>query len=462
MAGDQSMTTEREKKLQIATFRFGIISEFVTGVRLEYGEKERLLKEKTNRTYDIPFSKSRTRVARSTIEYWISEYRKAGFRLEGLEPKKRSDKGSSRAISPSLKLAIKELKKEEPSIKVPAIVNRLRTKKLIGQDEVLNPSTIYRYLAAENLININEDAVDKRHFEASHPNELWQSDVMHGPYVRVDGDKSKKSYLIAIIDDHSRLIVHAEFYLAETVENLLDALRQAVLKRGLPQKLYVDNGACFKTLHLEQVSAQLGIGIKHSRPYTPQGRGKIERWFKYVRENFLLSQAKETRDTLDLINHHFSEWVETYNGKIHSTTKQTPTDRYRQGLECVRPAPPGILDYFRQIEFRRVKKDRTIKLHGTLLEAPVGLIDRQVELRYHFEDLSQVEIFFQNKSYGIAGVVSPHVNAKIGRNWEKKDRPHKGASRSAEEALVANEAPSTGQLFGRTADDQPEDREVVT
>jgi putative transposase len=439
--------TEREKKLKMATFRFGIISEFVTGVRLEYGEKERLIREKISRTYDVPFSKNRTRVARSTIEKWICDYKKAGFRLEGLEPKPRSDKGSARAISPSLKLAIKELKKEEPTIKVPAIINRLRHKKLIAQDEALNPSTIYRYLAAEELLSVNTDAQDKRHFEASHPNEMWQSDVMHGPYVRTNDEKSKKSYLIAIIDDHSRLIIHAEFYLAETLQNFLDALRQGILKRGLPQKLYVDNGACFKTLHLEQVAAQLGIGIQHSRPYTPQGRGKIERWFRYVRENFLHSNAKESRDRLDLLNHHLAEWVEDYNSRVHSTTKQTPYERYRQGLECVRPAPAGILDYFRQIEFRRVKKDRTIKLHGVLLEAPVGLIDRQVELRYHFEDLSQVEIFFQNKSYGIASVVSAHVNAKIGRDWD----PHKSSKPTKpEEVLVASSAPSSGQLFGQS------------
>ena len=142
------------------------------------------------------------------------------------------------------------------------------------------------------MLFINEDAKDKRHFEASHPNEIWQSDVMHGPYVQVEG-RARKTYLIAVIDDHSRYIVHAEFYLAETITNFLDCLRQAILARGLPQKLYTDNGACFKTSHLEQVSAQLGIAIKHTRPYTPQGRGKIERWFKTVRDGFLGSHAKD-------------------------------------------------------------------------------------------------------------------------------------------------------------------------
>jgi transposase InsO family protein len=432
---------QNEKKLKIATFRFGLISEFVTGVRLNYGEKESLINAKLARKYDIPFS-HKDRISRSTIEKWVVDYKKAGYRLEGLYPIERSDKGTTRALSCSLKLAIKELMKESPHLKGPALITCLRHKKLIANDEHINSSTLYRYLRHEELMAINEDAIDKRHFEAEHPNEIWQSDVMHGPSVRVEG-KSKKAYLIAIIDDHSRFIVHAEFYLAETRENFLDCLRQGILKRGLPQKLYIDNGSCFKALHLEQVTAQLGIGISHSRPYIPQGRGKIERWFRYVRDNFI-SVYKEGKksDQLSSLNDGFNEWVEEYNNRVHGTTKQTPYKRYQAGLECVRPAPAHLLDYFRQIEFRRVKKDRTIRLMGALLEGPVGLIDRAVELRFHPGDLSRIEIFFQNRSYGLATIVNPHVNSKIGRNWD----PAPGRNKESE--LIENQLPpQTGQLF---------------
>ena len=434
---------ENEKKLKVASFRFGLISEFVTGVRLVYGEKEKLLNEKLKRSYDIPFS-LRNRLSRSSLEKWIVDYKKAGYRIDGLYPQERSDKGKTRALSSSLKLAIKELKRETPHLKGPALIACLRHKKLIGADEHINFSTLYRYLRQEELTTTNENAVDKRHFEALHPNEIWQSDVMHGPHVRDDG-KSKKAYLIAIIDDHSRFIIHAEFYLAETRVNFLDCLRQGILKRGLPQKLYIDNGSCFKALHLEQVTAQLGIGISHSRPYIPQGRGKIERWFKYVRDNFIGAyQLNQRSDKLDLLNHHFSEWVEEYNNnRIHGTTKQTPYNRYQNGLECVRPAPAHLIDYFRQIEFRRVKKDRTIRLLGTLFEAPVGLIDRQVELRFHPEDLSQVEIFFQNMSYGMAVIVNPHINSQIGRNWD----PHPESQKKQAELLGTQAPLQTGQLF---------------
>lgn len=434
---------EDDKKLKVATFRFGLISEFVTGVRLGYGEKERLIKEKVARRYDIPLS-PRNIISRSTLEKWIGDYKKAGYRIEGLYPQGRSDKGASRALSSSLKLAIKELKKEQPGLKAPALIICLRHKKLIGADEHINSSTLYRYLKSEDLTSLNEDAIDKRHFEAQHPNEIWQSDVMHGPYVKVDG-KSRKAYLIAIIDDHSRLIIHAEFYLAETRENFLDCLRLGIMKRGLPQKLYIDNGSCFKALHLEQVTAQLGIAISHSRPYTPQGRGKIERWFKFVRDNFISVEKSNpaNAEKLDHLQSHFVEWVDEYNNRVHGTTKQTPYDRYRAGLECVRPAPAGLLDYFRQIEFRRVKKDRTVRLMGFMFEVPVRLIDRQVELRFHPEDLSAVEVFFQGKSYGIAPVVNAHINSKIGRNWD----PHPGSLKPSTEQIVVEVSTPTGQLF---------------
>lgn len=431
-----------DKNLQIATFRFGIISEFVTGVRLGYGDKERLLKEKLSRTYDIPNSSGNS-LSRSTIEKWISDYKKSGYRIEGLYPQVRSDKGQTRSLSPYLRLAIKELKKEQPDLKLPALITCLRHKKLIGSEERINASTVYRYLREEELSSVNNDALDKRNFEALHPNEIWQSDVMHGPYVRFE-NRAQKSYLIAIIDDHSRFIVHAEFYLSESREKFLDCLRQAILKRGLPQKLYIDNGSCYKALHLEQVAAQLGIGITHSRPYMPQGRGKIERWFKYVRDSFIsVYKQGEKCDKLDLLNHHFLEWVDEYNNRVHSTTKQAPYARYRQGLECVRPAPAHLLNYFRQVEFRRVKKDRTIRLMSTVFEAPVSLIDRKVELRFHPEDLSQVEIYFQGKSYDMAPVVNAHINSQIGRNWD----PHPDVLKPRTELISIQSPPPTGQLF---------------
>lgn len=404
-----------DKKLQIATFRFGIIGDFVTGTRLDYGERERLLKDKSIRSYQIPFS-NRTMIARNTIEKWICDYKKAGFRLEGLYPKVRLDKGRSRFLSSEIKLNILELKKQNPELTVPALIKLLKYKKLLSEEQRLNSSTIYQFLKRERIEKVNLEAKDKRKFEALHPNQIWQSDVMHGPYVDVDGRK-RKVYLIAIIDDFSRMIISADFYLSETRESFIHCLQEAVMARGLPQKLYIDNGSCFRALHLEQIAAQLGIAIHHSRPYTPQGRGKIERWFKHVRDNFLLPYTDKKLD-LKSLKDDFEQWVLEYNYRLHSSTNEKPIERYKNNLQAVRPAPHDITKYFRQIEWRRVRKDRTVKLNNLSYEVPVNLIDRKIELRFFPDDPNSVEIYFDNKSHGFAKVVDLHVNSIIGRDWE--------------------------------------------
>lgn len=436
---------ENEKNTQIAIFRFGVISDFVIGSRLDYGEKEKLLEEKVARKYKIPFS-NRTVVARTTIEGWILDYKNAGYRFEGLYPKTRSDKGVLKTLTDEVKAAIIELKKAKPDLTVPSILKILKSKKLIESESDLNLSTIYKMLKDEALVKVNQDAKDKRKFEAGHPNDLWQSDVMHGPHVLVNG-KLKKTYLIAIIDDFSRFIINAQIYLNETRSSFLDCLKVGVETRGLPRKLYVDNGSCFKAIHLDQITAQLGVAIHHSRPYVPQGRGKIERWFQNVQESFLqVFKESYPRATLEELKEHLGEWVLDYNNKVHSSIETTPQKRYQDHIECVRPAPPDLINYFRQIEFRRVRKDRTIKLHGVSFEVPVGLIDRKIELRYFAEDLSQVEVYFENKSYGMAKVVDVLINSEIGRNWDTTKEKKTKKQDSHDSIEEKNREPKTDLL----------------
>ena len=270
-------------------------------------------------------------------------------------PSSRKDKGIFRALDDSLQLAIKATKEDKPELTAVAVINELRHLKLIGADENINMNVLYRFLKKYDLERPKKQ-LDRRAFEANFPNELWQSDVLHGPKV-VTESKKIKSYLIAILDDHSRLIVHGQFYLSEKLADFKHCLKQAITRRGLPQKLYIDNGSCYKAINLEQVTACLGIGIAHTPPYTPQGRGKIERWFRYVRDNFLPTISPNIK--LDQLNERFFDWIEGDHNRTHSTTKKTPLQRYQLNMKCVRPAPPNLIDYFRFIEFRRVKRDRT-------------------------------------------------------------------------------------------------------
>ena len=260
--------------------------------------------------------------------------------------------------------------------------------------------------------------VDRRKFEAELPNDLWQSDVMHGPRVDVDG-KMRKTYLIAMIDDHSRLIVYARFYLSENLASYLDAFENAIATRGLPRKLYVDNGAAFRSHHLEYIAASLAISLIHSKPYTPQGRGKIERWFKTLRSSFL-ALFKGT-GLIDL-NEALTLWItESYHKKNHGATGQTPFERFTGKMHCLRTAPANLKDYFRKVARRTVSKDRSITLNGRLYEAPVAQIGKRVELLYHGSEPERLEVKYQNKSFGMIRTVNLNVNYRVKR--DKNNNP---------------------------------------
>jgi hypothetical protein len=258
-----------------------------------------------------------------------------------------------------------------------------------------------------------ENPVDRRKFEAELPNDLWQSDVMHGPLVQTGGRK-QKTYLIAVIDDHSRLIVYARFYLSEAIASYLDALENALARRGMPRKLYVDNGPAFRSKHLEYVCAGLSIALIHSRPYRPQGRGKIERWFGTVRTRFL---AVNKAATLPDLNAAFETWLtEDYQSKVHGATGQSPLDRFTSKMNCLRTAPANLKDYFRKVVRRTVNKDRTVTIDGRLYEAPVALVAKRVELLYHQGDPLRVEARYRGESFGAIRPVDPHVNCRIRRD----------------------------------------------
>lgn len=401
---------DEEQKKQIAVFRFGAIADLVGGINLERGERERLIREKCERRWGIPYS-DRSRLTRTTISRWIKRY---DGRLESLYPEDRADTGQSRVLSEEAGLALIRVRQTFPKAPVRKLIEQLEH---AGWGK-LAPTTAYRFLRDRGLMKAQQIIPeDRRKFEAELPNDLWQSDVLHGPLVETGG-KKRKSYLIAFIDDYSRLVPYGEFYPGESLAFYLKALEQALSTRGLPRKLYVDNGAAFRSHHLEQVTASLGIALIHARPYKPQGKGKIERLFRTVRSDFL-SGFRGT--TLSELNHAFDIWLrEIYHRRKHGATGQAPWERFTARMECLRPAPANLLDYFRQTARRRVAKDRTVSLNGKLFEAPVGLIGQQVTLRYHPTDLDQIEVVWKNQSYGFLSLVHLQVNSRVKRDKDSR------------------------------------------
>jgi len=404
---------DEDRKKQIAVFRFGVIHEFVGGAVLDYGEQERLLRDKCARKWKIPYS-NRTRVSRGAMLSWIKQYRDSGGRLESLYPKDRDDRKKSRAIDEHTAENLIALRKSMPTATVPALIKIMQKRRLVSPGARLSATTVYRFLHSHNLMKPVVSHLDRRKFEAELPNDLWQSDVMHGPLVTAE-PRQKKSYLIAFLDDHSRLAPYARFYLSEKLTDFLDAFEKALLKRGLPRKLYVDNGAAYRSKHLEHITASLGIALVHAKPYQPQGKGKIERFNRRVRQQFLPTLASAI--SLDELNERFDVWLrQEYHGSRHSAIGQTPVARFTSRMECIRPAPDNLSDHFRAVARRRVAKDRTVTLNGRLFEAPVCLIGQRVDLVYHPDRPRKVEVMVSNKSYGFLQPVDLAVNCRVKRD----------------------------------------------
>jgi len=423
---------DEDQKKEVAAFRFGVIHDLVGSVRLLPGEKERLIREKCGRKWSIPHS-PRTRIARSTILRWVKLYQESGGRLESLHPRERADRGRSRSLDEETALSLAELRQQMPRATVPMLIHEMEERGLVSPGIRLKPANVYRFLHGRGLMERTVQPVDRRKFEAELPNDLWQSDCMHGPHVDVEG-KKRKTYLLAFIDDHSRLIPYGEFYLSEGLTAYLSALKQALSGRGLPRKLYTDNGPAFRSKHLEQVCASLGIALIHSRPYKPQGRGKIERFFKTVRIQFLPGFQG---NTLDELNEAFTLWLnDVYHARPHSATGQSPFERFTAHMECLRPAPEDLGNHFRKAVRRKVAKDRTISLDGRIYEAPVDLIGKQVTVLYHQDEPRRIEVRLNQTSYGILRPVDLHVNARVKRDKnrdlaiddEKTDPGYRGGS----------------------------------
>ena len=410
-----------DEKMQVAVFRFGVISDFVTAAQMSRAEKRRLMRDKCARKWQIPFSE-KTRLSMGSINRWCRLYKDSNGDLKSLQPKDRCDQGKSRAMDEDTCLSLIGLKLETPTLTVPQLIEQMNRQNRVSPGIVLNNSTVYRFLHQQNLVDLPiKKPVDRRKFEAELPNDLWQSDVMHGPKVDVNG-KMRKSYLIAVIDDHSRLIAHGQFYLSEALHSYLQAFENALAKRGLPRKLYVDNGAAFRSRHLEYICASLAIALIHSKPYQPQGRGKIERFFRTVRGQFLTGFKGQT---LNELNEAFDGWLSNiYHQRKHSSTKQTPIERFAVNLQCLRAAPDNLHDYFRMVARRKVNKDRSITLNGRLYEAPVALIAKRVELLYHHSQHQQVEIKYQNKSFGMLVPINLNVNCRIKRDKNNNPQIH--------------------------------------
>jgi putative transposase len=307
------------------------------------------------------------------------------------------------------------LKRENPQRTAAQVVRILRTQLGWAPSE----STVQRLFRRRELVAPPDTPSVFGRFEASVPNELWTGDALHGPAIA-----GRKTYLFAFLDDHSRVVTGHRWGLAEDTVRLAAALRPALAVRGVPESIYVDNGSAFVDAWLLRACAKLGIKLVHSTPHRPQGRGKIERFFTTVRDQFLVEvtgtdqPGRHQVDDLLELNRLFVAWLETlYHRSVHSEAGQSPLARYTAGPPPALPTLAALREAFLWEQRRRVAKTATVSLHGNTYQVDPGLVGRYVECVYDPFDLTQVEIRVQGAP---AGLAIPH---HIGRHAHPKARP---------------------------------------
>jgi putative transposase len=399
-----------ERARAIGLFRYQLIRE-AADPQLSPKARGRLVRQIAASEHLDPSGRL-VRVSRDTLDRWIRAWRAGGF--DALIP-------SPRQSSPRLPVEVIEtaiaLKRENPERTAAQVRRILRAQMGWAPGE----RTLQRHFAdTVGLASGQPTQPVFGRFEAARPNELWTGDALHG--LRLGG---RKTYLFAFLDDHSRTAVGHRFGFAEDTVRLAAALRPALASRGVPTSVYVDNGSAFVDAWLLRACAKLGIRLIHSTPGRPQGRGKIERFFRTVREQFLVELTGEPDQTghhhvTDLfeLNRLFTAWVETvYHRQIHSETGQAPLARWAAGAPFPLPTPAALAEAFLWEQRRTVTKTATVSLHGNIYQVEPELAGRRVELVFDPFDLTTVEV----RVAGIpAGTALPH---HISRHAHPKARP---------------------------------------
>jgi putative transposase len=421
-------TSARDKRAEsVALFRYGVISDlFLPADGDDASTRTKLYKrlhDKAARSYCIPGSR-RTRIAVETMRDWMALYREGGF--DGLKPKRRKDIGSARLIPQAVLDLLMETKDKHRAYSVSMVIDEVKKQSELARATALPLSTVHRVLCRAGVMGKAPESPtskDRRHFAYEKAGELWMSDVMHGPTVVVSGRRKQKTYLIGLLDDATRVVPYAAFALSESTSAYLPVLRQAVMRRGIPLRLYVDNGSAFRSHHLALVCARLGTTLIHARPYQPAGKGKQERFFRTVRMRFLPTLGPADLSSLDALNRRLWAWVE---GEYHRAPHRglddmTPLDAWAMRSGDVRvPGPELDLREMCLMEVKRkVHKDRTLSLNGVVYEVEAALVGEMVTVRFDPDKSgAPVDVWREGRKVQSARVVDAYANCFVKRNNE--------------------------------------------
>lgn len=384
-----------------------------------------------------------------TIQTWLTRYKKHG--VTALENTPRSDKTKTRKVKPEELLeAIRSiLPKAHGQTPTRALLYRLCIEQGILTRTQVAPNTFSRLVKRFELLKADRDCEGKHRlaFAKAHANELWQADTLYGPHVsHAAGQQNAKvqTRLIAFLDDASRVCCHGEFFLQENVDTLIAAFRAALYKRGVPAALYVDNGSIYCSKEIIQICARVGCLLHHTPVRDGAAKGKVERFFRTVRDQFL-SRALDL-SSLEALNRQFTQWVEEhYNAQTHSVLGLSPLDRFALDRNRVRFLPPNEAndEMFFVEEERHVRADNTFSFKAVRFECPRHLPERTIQIRFERKrPAARVVIYYKGERMGEARTLDPIANdrppaLRSGAAGKPEDRQQKSAD--------GDQAPADGQ-----------------
>ena len=403
---------EQQKKHDIALMKYAAIAPVVSGLPAQYRSFSEYFREVSERGIPHPDGGLR-HYAVSTIAKWYELYTKNGF--DALQPAGRCDEGKSRKLDDALQEQIIYLKEHYPRMSAAAIYKQLQHNGSICRGE-LSESTVLRFvnrLALEKKLTGNQDM---RRYERPHINEVWCGDSSVGPCLKTPDGKKHRVYVIALIDDASRMIVGIDVFFGDTFVNLMSVLKSAVSKYGVPKVLNFDNGSAYKNRQMELLAARIGSTINYCRPYTPTAKAKIERWFRTMKDQWMASLDMKDFHSLDGLRGSLSAFVRAYNLSAHSSLQgKSPQDRFFSEPEKIRRLEMQKIEESFLLELeRRVSADSVIVIEGVEYEVDFRFAKQRITLRYS-PDMKHIFVVEHDGSLTPIRLLNKQENASVKR-----------------------------------------------
>ena len=423
-----------------ALFRLTVLGPLASRGEIKRGDATHIIRRLAAESYNIPGSRQ-THLSEETIARWHTLWKRGG--IEALNPKVRADKGTTQ-LSAAVQSRIVALKKDKPERSINLLIGMIEREGLVSKG-TLARATVHRFLQQLHLSKRmlpNQNTIEHRSFVAAHAGDLWQGDVLHGPKIQTPNGM-KKTYLVSLLDDASRLIAHSAFCFGETALDIEGVLKQAILKRGLPHKLLIDNGPAYRSGSLQTICAHLEIRLIYCRPYAPEGKGKLERFHRTFREQFLNEIDWDRLSGLGDLNARLWAWIEqVYHVRNHGGLEDelTPIARWREDLNHVRSLQAQMAHQIDDIFYHRterlVRKDGTISWNGTFYEVDHNLVGEKVTLVFnpHTQEAIRIETAFGDN---LGPVVLLDLDANLNRT---RQRPHAAHATAKQQEYAVDSA----------------------